>query len=118
MNLPHGELLVFAKEVVLKTDNKVQVSCRFPTVPTLSMFIEAAAQCSAAFNVDNEPKIGFLTMATNVEFLDEVDSLEYIFIVFSEAEVGAYKKFFFEAIDKVSKISVVRGNFTLVVETN
>jgi hypothetical protein len=116
VNLPHKEPLLFAKEILLKSDEKVEVLCIFPMVPTLPMFIEAAAQSSAAFNVDMEAKVGFLTMATDIEFLSSIDNLEYIFNIFPESEVGSYKKFFFVAIDRHTQEKSVQGNFTLAMK--
>ena len=116
MNLPHKEPLLFAKEILSRSDEKVEVLCMFPLVPTLAMFIEAAAQSSAAFNVEKEAKVGFLTMATNIEFVTLIDNLEYVFNIYPEAEVGSYKKFFFVAIDKNTQIKSVQGNFTLAVK--
>ncbi len=116
MNLPHQEPLLFAKEILLRSDEKVEVLCIFPIVPTLSMFIEAAAQSSAAFNVNGEAKVGFLTMATDIESLSPIDNLEYIFNVYPESEVGSYKKFFFVAIDKNTHQKSVHGNFTLAMK--
>ncbi len=115
MNLPHQEPLIFAKEILLKSDNKVEVLCIFPHRPTLAMFIEAAAQSSAGFNVEEKSKVGFLTMATNIESLSSVKNLEYIFNVYSESEVGSYKKFFFVAIDRSTHIKTVHGNFTIAM---
>ena len=116
MNLPHLEPLLFAKEILLRSDEKVEVLCIFPMVPTLPMFIEAAAQSSAAFNVDGEVKVGFLTMAADIELLSPIDNLEYIFNVYPESEVGNYKKFFFDAIDRNTQLKSVHGNFTLVMK--
>lgn len=116
MNLPHLEPLLFAKEILLRSDEKVEVLCIFPMVPTLPMFIEAAAQSSAAFNVDGEAKVGFLTMAADIELLSPIDNLEYIFNVYPESEVGNYKKFFFDAIDRNTHLKSVHGNFTLAMK--
>ena len=116
MNLPHGELLIFAKELLHQTDDKVEVVCRFPIVPTLSMFIEAAAQSSGAFNTDTEVKMGFLTMASDFKLLGEIRAKEYLFEIYIESEVGQYKKFSVVALDKIFKVNVVSGNFTIYVE--
>ena len=116
MNLPHQEPLLFAKEILLRSDEKAEVLCKFPVLPTLAMFIEAAAQSSAAFNVNTEAKVGFLTMATEIELLSPIDSLEYIFNVYPESEVGSYKKFFFVAIDRKTQCKSVQGNFTLAMK--
>jgi len=117
MKLPHGEALIFAKEVLLREDDSVHVKCEFPMLPTLTMFIEAAAQCSAAFNsnVDTDAKMGFLTMANNVELLREIETLHFLFHIKKEVEVGSYKKFSFEAYDN-KHANTVHGKFTLLIQ--
>ena len=116
MNLPHGELLIFAKEILIKRDSQVQVTCTFPVLPTLAMFIEASTQSSAAFHTDTEVKIGFLTMASEFELLDEIRAKEYLFKITIESEVGQYKKFSVVALDKTSMVKVVSGKFTIYIE--
>jgi hypothetical protein len=116
MNLPYGELLIFAKETLQKTDSQVQVNCNFPVLPTLAMFIEAAAQSSSAFHTTGEVKMGFLTMVLDCKLLGEIRGKEYLFEIYKENEVGQYKKFSFVALSKVSMLKVVSGNFTIYVE--
>jgi len=116
MNLPHREPLIFAKEILQQTDEKVQVKCSFPVLPSLAMFIEAAAQCAAAFHTDTEVKMGFLTMASEFKLLGKIREKEYFFEISKESEVGKYKKFSAVALGKVSQLRVVSGNFTLYVE--
>ena len=118
MNLPHREPLIFAKEVLLKQGNTVKVKCEFPTLPTLAMFVEAAAQSCAAFNFDSHSKeiIGFLTMANDVELLRKIETLHFLFLLKKEVEVGPYKKFSFEAYANNMHIKIVTGNFTLLIQ--
>ena len=118
MNLPHREPLIFAKEVLLKKNDTVQVRCEFPMLPTLAMFIEAAAQSSAAFHPDSDSKekIGFLTLANNVELLHKTENLHFLFHLKKEAEVGSYKKFSFEVYDPRQNLMVVHGKFTLMLQ--
>ncbi len=118
MNLPHGEALLFAKEVLLKQGDTVKVRCEFSVLPTLAMFVEAAAQSSAAFNSDSDSKakIGFLTMSNDVELLGKIETLHFLFLLKKEVEVGPYKKFSFEAYANNMHIKIVTGNFTLLIQ--
>ena len=118
MNLPHREPLIFAKEVLLKQGDTVKVRCEFSMLPTLAMFVEAAAQSSAAFNYDSDSKakIGFLTMANDVELLGKIETLHFLFLLKKEVEVGPYKKFSFEAYANNMHLKIVTGNFTLLIQ--
>ena len=118
MNLPHREPLIFAKEILLREDDTVQVRCEFNMLPTLAMFVEAAAQSSAAFNSngDNKAKIGFLTMANDVKLLGEIDTLHFLFLLKKEVEVGSYKKFSFEVYDNNMHLKTANGKFTLFIQ--
>jgi len=117
VNLPHGEALLFAKEVLLKQGDTVKVRCEFSMLPTLAMFVEAAAQSSAAFNSDSDSKakIAFLTKANDVKLLKAVESLHFFFVLKKEVEVGQYKKFFFDAYDENTGSKIVSGKFTLFI---
>lgn len=118
MNLPHGEALIFAKETLEKNSDAVKVRCEFPMLPTLAMFVEAAAQSSAAFNStsDSKRKIGFLTMANDIALLKKIDALHFIFFLKKEVEVGLYKKFSFEVYDRHSHLKIAQGKFTLLIQ--
>lgn len=116
MNLPHIAPLLFAKKVLKKNENSVHVQCSFPQVPTLAMFLEAAAQCSAGFEEEGKKNIGFLTMAQDIQTLAHINSAEYIIILQKEANVANYKKFFFMAYTRTDDTPVVSGNFTLMIQ--
>ena len=80
------------------------------------MFIEAAAQSSSAFNIDEEPKIGFLAIAKNVKLLEKVKEKEYTFRLKEEAEINQYRQLSFEAFNQNNNEKVVSGSFTLVID--
>lgn len=116
MNLPHKAPLIFAKEVLEKDEHIVKVSCVFPEVPTLAMFIEAAAQGSAGFSSKKSQSIGFITLVQNINKLYGVTGTEYIITIEKESEVARYKKFFFIVRTKESNKAIATGNFTLMLE--
>ena len=118
MNLPHGEVLLFAKEILEKNNDAVKVRCEFSTFPTLAMFIEAAAQSSAAFNSDSDTrvKIAFLTMAKDVKLLNKIRKKNYIIKVDIQIEVNNMKQFYFEVYEEFSDIRYVSGYFTLIIQ--
>ena len=114
MNLPHGESLRFAKEVIRKDLDSATVLCEFRETPTLPMFIEAAAQSTAAFAPSGEALIGFLVMSREVKLLVPLQEKQYHFKITREAEIGSMKKFFFEAFDRQENIKYVSGSLTIV----
>jgi len=115
MTLPHGKLLVFAKEVRVRTEESIEVYCVFPMLPSLAMFMEASAQCSAGFDVDGNIKLGFLTMGKDIRLLQDIKEKEYLFILQKEALVAAYSQYSFEAVSLSTKEKVVTGSFTVMV---
>ena len=116
MKLPHGELLLFAKEVMQRTEDSIEVHCVFHTLPSLAMFIEAAAQCSAGFDLDDNIELGFLTMVKNIQLLKSITESEYVFTLHKEALVGEYSQYSFEAVALKSKVEIVTGSFTVMIK--
>ena len=116
MNLPHGEALRFAKEVIKIDTDTATVLCEFREIPTLPMFIEAAAQSTAAFAPSGEALIGFLVMSREIKLLTPLREKSYHFKITREAEIGTMKKFFFEAFDRQESVRYVSGSLTIVIE--
>lgn len=116
MKLPHGELLLFAKEVTKRTEDSIEVRCAFNNLPSLAMFMESAAQCSAGFDLDDNIELGFLTMAKNILLLGTIKESEYLFTLHKEALVGEYSQYSFEAVALKSKVKVVTGSFTVMIK--
>lgn len=104
--------------MIKKQDNNVDVLCTFKDIPTLAMFVEAAAQASAAFEIDNniKPKIGFLTVAKDIKLLNDIKKKRYVLRVEIEAEINNIKQFYFEAFEEFSSMKYVSGHFTLVLQ--
>ncbi len=94
----------------------MEVRCQFDSIPTLAMFIEAAAQSSSAFDIENQAKIGFLAIAKDIKLLEKLKDKMYILRLKKEAEINQYKQFSFEAYSKSNNLKVVSGSFTLVIQ--
>ncbi len=116
MNLPHGEELRFAKEVIKREISSATVLCEFKEIPTLPMFVEAAAQSTAAFAPSDKTLIGFLVMSREVKLLAPIQEKHYHFKITREAEIGTMKKFFFEAFNQQESIKYVSGSLTIVTQ--
>lgn len=116
--MPHKEPLIFAKEVLNKQDNIVDVHCIFKDIPTLAMFVEAAAQASSAFDVNNDikPKIGFLTVSKDVKLLKDIKKKGYVIKVEIKAEINNIKQFYFEVFEELYDAKCVSGYFTIIIQ--
>jgi len=108
--------LHYAKDIVNVSDNSVEVCCIFDTLPTLAMFIEAAAQSSIAFDQDKQVKIGFLTTVKDVILLSDIVEMEYLFVLKKIAEIGEFRQFSFLAIGNEGNLETVSGYFTIIVK--
>jgi len=116
MKLPHGKILLFAKEVTHKTDQLVDVHCKFGMIPSLPMFLEAAAQCTAGFDTKLEVKLAFLTLGKELKLLEEIVQVEYTFRVYKETQLGQYGQFRFEVREIACSEKIAIGAFTLKIE--
>ena len=115
MNIPHLMPIEFAKEALSVTQNEVRVKCIFEQEPTLAMFLEAAAQSSAAFAQDSS-KIGFLISLKDVDLLKTSTSLEYIIKVKKIVQIGAINEFSFEVFTLNENKKIAKGNFTIMIQ--
>ncbi|NOQ31638.1 MAG: hypothetical protein GQ570_11000 [Helicobacteraceae bacterium] len=106
MNLPHLEPLLFAKEILSKSESEVVVRCEFEATPTLSMLAEASAQASSAFS--EEVAIGFVSSFKSVVLLGTINDRTYNIKVTKEVELSNMKQFSFEVEE------VATGSFTIV----
>jgi len=114
MKLPHLDPLLFAKEILQVDDSKAEVLCEFNIIPTLSMFIEAAAQSSASFNNQEEDaKIGFLTTVKSIKLLEDIENTTYKFNLNKVVDMGNIKQFNFKA--NSNNTTIVSGTFTIFV---
>ncbi|MEA3499087.1 MAG: hypothetical protein U9R16_08510 [Campylobacterota bacterium] len=117
MILPHQEPLIFAKKIIEQNKEFNIVKCEFNHIPTLATFIEAAAQASISFIKDNDTaKIGFLTVAKNINKLESITKTTYLFKLENTAELNSMKQFYFESLEEDTKKVVVNGNFTVVLQ--
>lgn len=75
--LPHKEPVRFAQYVISRDGDKAVVKNEFPSIASLGMLIEAAAQSSAALaNEDEKGKVGYLTTLKNIKLLSKPSSKE------------------------------------------
>jgi len=70
IKLPHLAPVKFAQRVLFKDEKAARVSLEFPQLPTLSMMVEASAQSSAAFRV-NDKESAYLVSLKGIKLLQE-----------------------------------------------
>jgi len=116
VKLPHGKYLLFAKDLVEHTEKYIVVDCSFPMIPTLAMFLEAAAQCTVGFDREENVKMGYLTMGKDIKILNNINKKEYFFKIEKGAHVAEYHQFNFEVLCKETGVKVVSGTLTLKTE--
>ena len=116
MKLPHLEPLLFAKEVLSRSENKTEVLCVFKQTPKLTTFIEAAAQSSSSFVEPIKPMLGFLVKIKEFKQEADFEGLEYIISLHLDTQIGEYSQFSFGGFDKMSNQKVASGIFTVVIQ--
>ena len=115
MNIPHQKPIKFAQELLEVNENIAKVRCEFPSLPTLPMLFEAAAQSSAGFSQEGVAKVGFLVSVKSVKLLEEVTELEYTIKVEKKVEFGAICEFSFEVLSK-DELVIANGVLTVMIQ--
>lgn len=99
MNLPHQEPIRFAQNIIKDEDDYKIVSCLFPSIPTLSMVSEAAAQSSASYaQEDDDAKMGFLISLKSIKLLKNLEECDYQIKIVKNFNFGIMTEFTFELI--------------------
>ncbi len=116
MNIPHQKPIKFAQEVIEVNKDIARVRCKFHKKPTLAMFFEAAAQSSAAFSKESEPKIGYLVSVKDVQLLNEPIDFNYIIQVKKELQFGAFCEFSFDAFNEDNSTHFAKGLVNIMIQ--
>ncbi len=69
--LPHKEPLIFIGELKEESASEVTFTARFPFIPTLAMFCEAAAQGTSFFPLSPESTIGVVSTFRNIRLVSD-----------------------------------------------
>ncbi|MGD9553739.1 MAG: hypothetical protein AB7V28_04995 [Arcobacteraceae bacterium] len=94
MNLPHLPPILFAQKALEITPKTAKVSLLFPFLPTLGMFVEAAAQSSSVFAVNASQK-GFIVSLKEIQLLKKSTQLEMTAYLTIETRVGEFMEISF-----------------------
>lgn len=112
LHLPHQEPVKFVHYILAKTQDTALVHTEFPSIPSIGMIAEAAAQSSGAF-AGEETRLGFLVSLKNITLLEKPKALTYKIKVVKEFEMGAMHSFGFVLLD--GEIEVAKGNFVVAL---
>lgn len=117
MNLPHLSPILFAKEVLSCVEKKAMVRCVFPFLPTLPMFVEAAAQATSAFSTPDTPTKGFLVLMKDVSLYVKTDALDCVIVLDVHRSLGNTSEFYFEVFnDENLGTQIASGSLMIVLE--
>ena len=116
MNLPHLPPIRFAKEVLSCDETNASVLCEFPSLPTLPMVVEAAAQASSAFSSTNAPLMGFLVLVKETLLLEPFSQTTLMVRIEKRLSLGNSCEFYFEAFEKEGGVKHATGSLMIVLE--
>lgn len=116
MNLPHLPPIRFAKEMLTCNDKLSSVLCEFPSLPTLPMLTEAAAQASSVFAKSDTPQNGFLVLIKDVVLHVKAQSLTCVVIIEERLSIGNSSEFYFEVFEKEGGVMNASGSLMIVLE--
>jgi len=112
LKLPHIAPIRFAKKILTKEGNFATVLIEFETIATLPMLVEAAAQSSAAFRVDDSEN-GFLASIKGVKLFQKPSSLSLIAKIEDAHRLDAMRYVNFEIFQE----DILIASGTLVIVT-
>jgi hypothetical protein len=116
MKLPHLPPLVFAKKILSVSEKEVRVLCEFDMTPSLAMFIEAAAQSSAAFFQDGDYKVGYLANAKNIQWINRSEDRKVIVKLNLEITFESMSNYSFTVTDLNEENNICSGEFTVSIQ--
>ncbi|MDC0932255.1 hypothetical protein OAR97_00255 [Arcobacteraceae bacterium] len=116
MKLPHQEPLIFAKKICSLNEKEASVQCSFEETPSLAVFIEAAAQSSAAFFQEGNYKLGFLANAKNIVWLNKTVDKEFIIKLTLNLTFETMSNYSFIVCSIDEQITVCSGEFTVSIQ--
>lgn len=114
MKLPHQAPIRFAHTIVDCQDNKACVQCTFPSIPSLAMLFEAAAQSSIAFQQDSE-QIGYIVSVKDLILLQTIKQKELLVKLTQTTQMSHINEFQF-IIEDIHSLQYAKGVLTLMMD--
>lgn len=113
IKLPHLFPIKFAKYILKKEEKYADVLIEFEQVPSLPMLIEAAAQSSASFRV-NDKENAFLVSLKGIKLLQKPTKTQLIAHVTDEHRLDAMRYVGFTILE--DKKSIATGTLVIAVQ--
>lgn len=113
IKIPHLAPIKFAHSIVQKEDTFADVLVQFGQIPTLAMLVEAAAQSTAAFKVD-ESEHAFLVSLKDIKLIQEPTKTELLAHVIDEHRLDKMRYVRFEI--REDKVLIADGTLVIAVQ--
>ena len=111
-DIPHVPPIKFVKKLISSNTEDASVLVEFDSIPTLGMFIEAAAQSTSGIKSSEiKAKIGYLVTLKNVKLLEKPQKLRYQVDIHLDYKVENFRYVTFKIIDT----NIIIANGSLVV---
>jgi len=113
IKLPHLAPIKFAVATLEKEDKKAKVLLEFPQLPSLAMLVEAAAQSSAAFRV-NDKENAYLVSLKNIKLIQNPTKKTLYAVVSDEHRLDKMRYVGFEILEE--SVLVAQGTLVIAVQ--
>jgi len=113
IKLPHLAPIKFAKRTLRKDEKSAEVLIEYEQIPTLPMLVEAAAQSSASFRI-NDKESAFLVSLKGIKLLEQPTKMEFVAHVVDEHRLDRMRYVGFEIFEE--KISIATGTLVIAVQ--
>lgn len=114
LNLPHQPPILFAKKILSKSENSVQVLVEFGSIPTLAMMMEAAAQSSSAFS--DKALEGYVVSCSNLALHSKAKKTIFTAHITSKMQTDTLHDVHFEIKDEDTLLS--SGDILLMLKSD
>ncbi len=113
IKLPHLAPIKFAKYTLSKDEKSADVLIEYEQIPTLPMLVEAAAQSSASFRV-NDKESAFLVSLKGIKLLQKPTQLKLVAHVTDEHRLDKMRYVGFEIFE--DKMTIATGTLVIAVQ--
>jgi len=113
IKLPHLAPIKFAKYTLEKDEKSAKVLIEFEQIPTLPMLVEAAAQSSASFRVDDSES-AFLVSLKGIKLLEKPTKMQLVAHVTDEHRLDKMRYVGFNIYE--DETCVANGTLVIAVQ--
>lgn len=113
IKLPHLAPIKFAKYTLEKDEKSAKVLIEFEQIPTLSMLVEAAAQSSASFRIDDSES-AFLVSLKGIKLLEQPTKMQLVAHVTDEHRLDKMRYVGFNIYE--DETCVANGTLVIAVQ--